>query len=257
MSNYFKLGAFFFLFTNGYAQPPVTEDRMYIKFSPDVVKVEWDIYLPTLSGDKPRPFITWEYGYRSGLLISTKSISAANKKLWTEQYFEYDSTGKLIKDSSSDLSFPKFDSYTLYQYNKAGLLTKSTNFDRLTGNVERTDKYNSYNGSDNYKRVTEIFGDDFNIKYTSTIKNGLKISIAFKGAYLPITYSYDSIGRLVIKNSRRYFYKLDSKGNPIASVEIESMGKVFNFMRITYADGTITGSLKTDEEFINEWSTKK
>jgi hypothetical protein len=243
--------------SSSYGQPLITEDRKYINVSADVAKMEHDIYLPNLSGNKPRRFIRWEYEYKNNKLSAERSFSAVKEKLWTEQKFEYTEDGKLVKDSCSDPSYPKFDYYTLYDYGSNGLLAKVTQINKVSGKVERVDTYRKYRDTNNYELITKISGDDMTIKYTSVFENGLKKMVIHSNGYLPVKYEYDTAGRLIQKNNRKYFYKLDEKGNAIASVEIERGLRTYNFIRLTYTDGTVTGSLEPDEAFIRKFENEK
>jgi hypothetical protein len=251
------IAAIFVSVSSVFAQPLIIEDRRYVKVSADVVSMEQDIYLPSLRGSKPKRFIRWEYQYKNKQVLTERSFSAAKGTLWTEQKFAYTDDGKLVKDSCYDPSYPKFDYYTVYEYGKNGLLEKVTTTNRLSGKVDRVDTYKKYKDAYNYECVTKIYGDDIEFKYTSVFENGLKRKVIHTKEYIPVTYEYDTAGRLIAKNSRKYFYKLDKKGNAIAAVEIERGMKTYNFMRLTYADGTVTGSLEPDEEFISKWDSEK
>jgi hypothetical protein len=88
-------------------------------------------------------------------------------------------------------------------------------------------------------------------------EGGLKRKIIYKGGFAPASYTYDSTGMLTAINNRKIFYKKDERGNPVATVAIERGRKMYDFIRLTYADGLVTGSLEPDEIFMREWDNKK
>lgn len=61
----------------------------------------------------------------------------------------------------------------------------------------------------------------------------------------------------ISRNTSKYFYKMDERGNAIATVQLERGMTIYNFIRITYTDGTVTGSLDPDKNFIHEWDNRK
>ncbi len=240
-----------------YGQPLITEDRMFLTVSADIVKLEQDIYLPVFPGKEPKRFIRWEYEYRNGLLTAERSFPAVKESLWTEQKFEYNADGKLIKDSCSDPSYPGFDFYTKYEYNTEKLLVKAIQINKASGKISRMDTYKKYKKETSYHKVSEFFGDDGVIKYTSVFEHGLKRMVIHTKGFPPVKYEYDSAGRLLSVNNRKFYYKFDKRGNAIASVAIERGMRIYNFIRLTYADGTVTGSLEPDKEFIRMWDNGK
>lgn len=250
------IGLFFFFKSCAWGQPLITEDRMYFKISGDVVKLEQDIYLPKFPGKMLERFIKWEYEYNNGLLVAERSFTT-KETLWTEMKFEYSEDGKLLKDSCWDPSYPNFDYYTKYEYNNDGQLSKATQINKASGKKSRVDTYRKYKKETSYQKLSEFFGDDGVIKYTSVFEDGLKRMVIHSKGFLPLKYEYDSTGRLVSINNRKFYYKLDEKGNAIASVQIERGMRIYNFIRLTYADGTVSGSLEPDETFITEWDNKK
>jgi hypothetical protein len=235
-----------------FSQPVIVEDRNYLKMSADVVKLEQEIYHPKYPGKQLDLFIKWEYVYKNGLLVSEKSFTT-RKSLWTEKKYVYNEVGKLVKDSCWDPSYPPYNYYTVYDYNKDGLLTKAIQIGSLSGKVGRIDTYNKYKQVGNYQKASTFFGDDQTIKYTSVVEGGLKREVIHSKEFLPVKYTYDAAGRLLSINNRKFYYKLDAKGNPIASVQIERGMRIYHFMRLTYADGSVSGTLEPDEEFINKW----
>lgn len=239
-----------------YSQPLITEDRKFLKVSTDVIKQEHDFYLPALPGKQITRFVKWEYEYKNGRPTAERSFTAGNK-LWTEQWFEYNQEGWLIKDSAYDPSFPKFDYTSNYEYDDKGRLSKVTWVNKMSGKTDRVDSYKKYKGENTYQKLSEFFGDDTKIKYTSVFENGLKQKVIHQNGFPPVVYEYDSTGLLTAINSKKYFYKLDERGNPVAAVAIERGMRTYHFIRLTYADGLITGSLVPDEAFMQKWNTNK
>lgn len=245
---------------NTYGQPSIPEDRMYLKISPDFAKLEQNIYLPNFPGHEPTHFIQWIYVYKHGLLISEKAFLAYDlTRLDTERIFKYNSQGKIVKDSSYYPSLPELNTYTTYAYNAKGMLIQATKRKTSNEEVQRIDNYQKYKDEGTYEMTCQFFGDDNKktVKYSSIYKNGLKQTIIFSNGFAPTHYEYDLAGKLIVRNSRKYFYKLDERGNAIATVEIERGMRIYNFMRITYADGTVTGNLEPDKDFIQEWDNRK
>ncbi|WP_290790815.1 hypothetical protein [Flavihumibacter sp. UBA7668] len=239
-----------------FAQPIIVEDRNYLKVSADVVKLEQDIYHPKFPGKQLDFFTKWEYVYKNGLPESERSFTA-RKSLWTEKNYFYNDQGKLIKDSCWDPSFTQFNNYTIYEYNKDGLLAKAIQTGSLSGKIGRIDTYSKYKQVGTYQITSTFYGDDQIVKYTSVYEDGLKRMVIHSKGFLPVKYTYDADGRLLTLNNRKFYYKLDTKGNPIASVQIERGMRIYHFMRLTYSDGSITGTLEPDVEFINNWDKQQ
>ncbi len=243
-----------------YGQPIIPEDRMFLKVSKDVVKLEKDIYLPGLNGEQPYHFIRWEYTYSNGLLTAERSYAARKLSvIGTEKKLVYNTDGKLIKDSCSDLSLPRLDYYTIYEYNDKGQPLKVTQLGKVKNERIRVDSYKEYKDEGNYQRVSQFFGDEgeTTVQYTSVYEGGLKRKVLYKGGFAQVNYSYDSTGMLTAINNRKIFYKLDERGNPVATVAIERGRRMYDFIRLTYADGLVTGSLEPDEAFILKWDNEK
>lgn len=247
------------LSNNIYGQPVIPEDRMYLKVSPDVVKLEQDIYLPNFPGKEPTHFIRWIYDYTHGLLIAERAFSSADlARMDVEKLFEYDRDDKVIKDNSHNPSLPELNSQTTYEYNAKGMLIKATQVNTTTKEVHRVDTYRKYKDQTSYEMISQFFGDDNKktVKYTSVYENGLKQTVIYDNGFPSVRYEYDSTGKLIVRNTRKYFYKLDERGNAIATVQIERGMRIYNFIRITYADGIVTGSLEPDKDFIQQWDNR-
>lgn len=249
----------FALSTRVYGQPMIPEDRMFLKVSPDVVKLEQDIYHPTFPGKEPTHFIRWVYSYSQGLLVVERAFSAQDLGIaQTEKIFEYNAEGRLIKDSTIHSSLPQLNSCTTYEYDAKGMLIKATERNTTSIEVHRVDTYLKYKHRTTYEKTSQFFGDNgkTTVKYTSIYKNGLK-QLVYSNGFAPVQYEYDSTGNLIARNARQYFYKLDNAGNANATVQIERGFRIYNFIRITYVDGTVTGSLEPDKDFIQEWDNQK
>lgn len=250
------------LFFSGelYAQPLIPEDRKFIKLSADVVKMEKDIYMPGFNGSKPSHFIRWEFTYSNGRLITERSFMARRLSvISSERKLEYDQEGKVIKDSTSDPSLPQLDYYTSYEYNDKGQLLKAIETSKVNKKLIRVDTYKKYKDEGNYQKVSQFFGDEGKetVQYTSVFEGGLKRKVIYKGGFAPVSYTYDATGILTAINDRKFFYKRDERGNPVAIVAIERGMRMYDFIRLTYADGLVTGSLEPDKLFMQEWDKKK
>ena len=250
------------LFITGYTygQSLNTDDRMFLKISADIVKLEQDIYLPKLAGNTFKPFVRWEYEYKNGLLTTERSydFKRAGAVLWTERKIEY-KDGKRVADSVNDILFPTTSYYTTYTYNKKGWLVETSQVDKTSKKISRIDLYKNYRDETSYKKSSQFYGED-NKKtrsYISVFENGLKRSVVYSRDFLAVKYEYDSSGMLTARGSRKYFYKLDKRGNPIACVGIENGMRMYDFMQLTYADGLVTGSLVPDAQFMEQWDAKK
>lgn len=244
---------------NLYGQPSIPEDRMYLTVSPDVAKLEQDIYLPNFPGKERILFIRWVYDYSKGLLMAERAFMPSDfTRLETEKLFKYNSEGKLIRDSTHNPSVPVNDSHTIYEFNSKGILIETTQLNTTSQQVYRIDTYKKYRSETSYEKVSQFFGDDNKktIQYTSVYENGFKKMVIYGKGFPPVQYEYDSDGRLIMKNSRKYFYKLDERGNAIATVQIERGMRIYNFIRITYTDGAVTGSLDPDTAFIQKWDNQ-
>lgn len=254
----YKILAFVFFFgtIRVHSQPIIAEDRMYLKISTDVIKLEQDIYLPAAAGMRPGHLISWQYDFLQGNLQAERSFTAGRTSVYTsEKKFIYQNS-QLLKDSMYTPAGTVFGSYTSYRYNEKGWLVEAVQVSTRSGEMIRKDKF-KYRSATSYEKVSQFFGDDQEptIRYTSHYKDGFKIRVDNTGIFPSINYVYDEKGFLIEKNNKRFYYKLDQRGNPVASVAIAKGMYKFEFMRLTYADGTVTGSLTPDEAFIRQWSS--
>lgn len=241
---------------HAHSQPLIMEDRMYLKVDKDVIKLEQDIYLPAPAGILPRYLIGWQYDFLQGNLLAERAYTSERTVLTSIKRFIYQN-GQLIKDSLYTPKRTVFGSYTNYRYNEKGLLVETTQTSTSSRKTIRKDHF-KYEDATSYEKVSQFFGDDQQptVSYTSFYKDGNKIRVDNSGNFPSVNYAYDEKGFLIEKNNMRYHYKLDLKGNPVASVAIENGMYRFEFMRLTYADGTVSGSLTPDEAFIRQWSTR-
>lgn len=250
----------FSLSSSLYGQPLIPEDRAYLKVGDDVAKLEQDIYHPSFPGTEPTHFIRWVYEYAGGLLMAERAfLSSDLTRMDTEKLFEYNKEGKITSNHTRHASLPELNSLTTYEYNSEGRLIKVTQSNTISKEVYRLDTYQKYKDQTSYEQTSQFFGDDNKktVKYTSVYKNGLKQSVIFKDGYPPVYYQYDTTGNLIARNARKLFYKQDERGNAIATVQLERGMRIYNFIRITYTDGTVTGSLEPDKVFIQEWDNRK
>ena len=104
--------------------------------------------------------------------------------------------------------------------------------------------------------ITDI-GDDINDKDLTyrmkfTYKNGYKVLYENLRTYNEISYEYDSDGILIKKEGREFIDEKDSRGNVIKRVLNSKMMILSNFYKITYADGTTSGSMAFDNSFVEK-----
>lgn len=253
----YKILAFVFFISTirAYSQPIIAEDRMYVKISADLIKLEQDIYFPAAAGKRPSYLISWQYDFLRGKLQAERSFTAGRASVYTSEKKYVYQNGQLIKDSMYTPAGTVFGSCTNYRYNEKGWLMEAIQVSTQSGEMIRKDRF-KYRTATSYVKVSQFFGDDQQptIRYTSHYKDGFKIKVEYTGGLPSVNYVYDENGFLIEKNNKHFYYKLDLRGNPVASVAIEKGMYKFEFMRLTYADGTVTGALTPDEAFIRQWS---
>lgn len=241
------------------AQPMIPEDRNYFTLSTDVILFEQDIYLPSLSAEKPSRFVRWVYQYDQGKLTEERSYAKNNlqdyefRKRWV--YYN----GKLVSDSSRFPSQPLSNAFASYEYDEKGRLLKVTQIDLAKWTPNRTDVYHKYRAEGSFQVQSQFYGDDGkpSVSYTSMFEKGRKTSVSFGGRFPPLSYSYDEAGRLTAINDKKFLYKTDARGNPIAVVITQRGLRTYHFFRITYRDGTITGTLDPDTALFSEMANMK
>ena len=152
---------------------------------------------------------------------------------------------------------------TFYEYDKNGNLTKEVQKD-LRNEVVKTILYLEYKDDKTYTKLNKD-GNGTGADYTKEyFENGLVKRTQFaSGDFKSETiYSYDAYRNIKSQvyndNSRiDYNYEFDSKKNRIKIAKLSPAmpdDNLFTFVKITYADGTTSGSINLDLEFIKKYN---
>lgn len=272
---------FLFWFANIFAQQQFrTSDFGY---SDDVVKVEESLYkfnaetkefvrentykteikntyfhkqtLESYFGDKT---LIGEYSYRYNSNFKLKEINynplEGNFGYPMKFLFQYEKE-KLLKMIIEGIST------TYYEYDKTGNLIKEIQKD-VKNEVVKVTTYQDYKGKSSYVKIQKDgdgTGTDFTKEYfeNSILKRKESISGDFNSI---TTYTYDKhknvLSQVYDDSSRIDFdYEFDAKNNRIKIAKLSQAlpeDNSFTFIKITYADGTTSGSTELDLEFIKK-----
>ncbi len=151
---------------------------------------------------------------------------------------------------------------TFYEYDKNGNRTKEIQKD-LRNEVIKTILYQDYKDNKTYTKLSKDddgTGTDFTKEY---FENGLvKRSEFVSGDFKSETsYTYDAFKNIksqVYNDSSRidYNYELDAKNNRIKIAKLSQAlpeDNSFTFIKITYVDGTTSGSTNFDLDFVKKY----
>lgn len=151
---------------------------------------------------------------------------------------------------------------TFYEYDKTGNRTKEIQKD-LRNEVVKTILYQDYKNNKTYTKLNKDgdgTGTDFTKEYfeNGLIKRSEFVSGDFKSE---TSYTYDAFRNIksqVYNDSSRidYNYEFDSKNNRIKIAKLSQAlpeDNSFTFIKITYSDGTTSGSTNLDLEFIKKY----
>lgn len=174
----------------------------------------------------------------------------------TEIHFHYEK-GKLKRMVIAGIST------TYYEYDAKGNLRKETEKD-VYGNVTEIADYFKYTAPKSYEKTKTSY--DANHKVTLTLKetfvNGKVVlkkaqseTLAWKNSF-----EYDAFGNLIHQHyddasELRYHYAFGTKNNRIKIAKLspsQPEDHSFTFVKITYADGTISGDTAVDYDFIKQ-----
>ncbi len=259
---------FTLLFSLGFAQEKHLTSDFHL--SKDVVKYETVSY--RLVGTAYEPNETDILEFKEGKLVRKihKDADALDFIFNTEESFVYDSSGKLLK------VFEKNKYSFEYIYDKNGKLIQITNGSKSDPMVEdftydakgNLTKWVKKSGSFiDQEKVFFDYKDALNYKYKQNqyyyrstelsfskiveTKNGVEISSKFTnakdGKITTSNLTYDKNNNLVkVENSGGFlsktFYGYDAKGNVIKE-RCDEDGKLYTqFSKVTFKDGTTTGS---------------
>jgi hypothetical protein len=270
-----------FSFTNFFAQQQFrTSDFGY---SNDVIKVEEALYkfdanekqfllannytteiensyfikqiISSVFGDKK---VVGEYHYLYNLDFSLKSI---DYKV-VEGNFGYPLNFTFhYKKKKLEKTIVEGMQTTFYEYDKNGNRTKEVQKD-LRNEVVKTILYLEYKDDKTYIKLnkdSDGTGADYTKEY---FENGLVKRVEFASGNFKseTSYSYDAYRNIksqVYNDSSRidYNYEFDSKKNRIKIAKLSLAmpdDNSFTFVKITYADGTTSGSTELDLDFVKK-----
>ena len=168
--------------------------------------------------------------------------------------FQYEK-GKLVKMIIEGIST------TYFEYDRAGNLIKEIQKD-IKNEVAKVTTYQDYKGKSSYVKIQKDgdgTGADFTKEYfeNSIVTRKELVSADFKSI---TTYTYDmnkNVLSQVYDDSSRidYNYEFDEKNNRIKIAKLSQAlpeDNSFTFIKITYADGTTSGSTSLDLNFVKK-----
>lgn len=200
-----------------------------------------------------------EYQYRYNPDFTIKEIAyqpIEGKFGYPMKFLFHYEKGKLVKMIVEGMQT------TFYEYDKNGNCTKEIEKD-LRNEVVKTILYQDYKNNKTYTKLSKDgdgTGTDFTKEY---FENGLvKRSEFVSGDFKSETsYTYDAFKNIksqVYNDSSRidYNYELDTKNNRVKIAKLSQAlpeDNSFTFIKITYADGTTSGSTNLDLDFIKKY----
>lgn len=200
-----------------------------------------------------------EYGYRYNPDFTIKEIEykpIEGKFGYPMKFLFHYEKGKLRKIIAEGMQT------TFYEYDKNGNRTKEIQKD-LRNEVIKTILYQDYKNNKTYTKLNKDgdgTGTDFTKEY---FENGLVKQTEFvSGDFKSETsYTYDvfkNIKSQVYNDNSRidYNYEFDAKNNRIKIAKLSQAlpeDNSFTFIKITYADGTTSGSTNLDLDFIKKY----
>lgn len=259
--------------------------------SPDVVKFEEKTYR---NGAEANSFSLYSHTiqtFSNGQLTESTTEYFGEYPSKSEKRFNYDKSGKLIKENIVGTSTSGEDKTTLeyIYYNQFlekivksanGTVTSTTVFmydlkgnllkgeeKNASGEVETEITYSDIKDSKNYSSFTVQFPNDPDYRFTMNQKyvDGLIVNLETKSELIGnsnTTYVYDAQGNITqsfesgeIASSAIIEY--DNKGNAIKTkdVSITWLGvtiESYEFAKITYSNGS-TGSTEIDQAFVDKY----
>lgn len=270
---------FFFCLANCFAQQQFRASDF--GYSNDIVKVEEAMY--KFDANEKQFLLANKYTTEIENSYFTKQIISSffgDKKVVGEYLYQYnpDSSLKSIdyKVIEGSFGYPmKFTFYykkkklekmivegmqtTFYEYDKNGNLTKEIQKD-LQNEVVKTILYLDYKEDKTYTKLNKD-GDGTGADFTKEFfENGLvkRVELASGDFKSETSYSYDAFRNIksqVYNDSSRidYNYEFDSKNNRIKIAKLSPAmpeDNSFTFVKITYKEGTTSGSTNLDLDFI-------
>lgn len=174
----------------------------------------------------------------------------------TEIHFQYEK-GMLKRMVIAGIS------NTDYEYDAKGNLRKEAEKD-LYGNVTEIVEYFKYTAPKTYEKTKTSYDANNKVTFTTketfvngkvVLKNAQSETLAWKN-----TFEYDAFGNLIHQlyddaSELRYHYAFDAKNNRIKIAKLspsQPEDHSFTFVKITYADGNVTGNTTVDYDFIKQ-----
>ena len=215
-------------------------------------------YNSTYSGTTSTTETLYNYDTK-GRMTSTQDISAKKGSYSSYFKFTYDNDGNLTKKESI---YENGNKYVYnYYYDKKDRLIRAEDFD-TKGNLTARENY-TYKGNTKTKVRKSYDSKTGNVigTYTTYYKKGISTRYTSKSKYSnsDVTYNYDKKDNLISttnknspKSNSKYNYQYDNKGNWIKKhYKYGTSTNNFYFREIIFTNGSTTGSVDFDRNYIN------
>ena len=202
-----------------------------------------------------------EYNFKEGLLQNIK-VYSENKELIKEEIYFYNENNELIKIKFFE-SMSVFRDYEIWEdvleimKNKKNQIIQIRYINTKENKGDIIKKFSSYSNNDKdyvLDRTSYMFGgsvdNDGSYKQKLIYKDGHKIKYENLRTSKVIEYFYDNDGILIKTSDKKFFDAKDIRGNVIKRHKGINLTIVSDFNKITYLDGTVTGSLELDVNFL-------
>ena len=215
-------------------------------------------YNSTYSGTSTTTETLYNYDSK-GRLTSTQDISAKKSNYSSYYKYTYNNDGNLSKRENIYTNGNKY--VVNYYYDKKDRLIRVENFDPK-GNLSARENY-SYSGNKKTKTRKSYDTKTGNVigTYTTYYKKDISNRYVSKSKYSndDITYKYDNNNNIISSNYKNksssnsnYTYEYDNRDNWIKKhYRYGKTGDSFYFREIIFRNGSTTGSVDFDRNFIN------
>ncbi len=209
--------------------------------------------------------ISSAYNYNeNNKLISILNVSKKKSKYGSDLYLMYDEKGHLIKNEARFFDGRVF--YSTYQNDSEGRMIEKLDYNYQKKRTAKTTV--TYKG--NTKKEVRTTYDRRNGNVRATIRTNFinnkaqnrSSSGKFSGS--TTTYSYDKNGNLTesITTGKRNatiknYYVYDKLGNWIKKISVSDRNEQVSFRSIRFKDGSSTGSLTFDTNFVKSHSNQE
>ena len=200
------------------------------------------------------------YNYDTkGRMTSTQDISAKKSSFSSYNKYTYNNDGNLTKRESIYTNGSKY--IYNYYYDKKDRLVRVEDFD-TKGNLSARENY-TYNGNKKIKIRKSYDTKTGNVigTYTTYYKKDISNRYVSKSKYSnnDIAYNYDKNDNLIssvykgnTSSNTSYSYEYDNKDNWIKKhYKYGKTGNNFYFREILFTNGSTTGSVDFDRNYIN------